>query len=67
MAGHAHERATHVAFSRGVIVCLFVAAMIRLGWVSAVEVDPRKSFHFDMTWYDLAALTLLDEIGRAHV
>ncbi len=60
MAGHAHERATHVAFSRGVIVCLFVAAMIRLGWVSAVEVDPRKSFHFDMTWYDLAALTLLD-------
>jgi 4-amino-4-deoxy-L-arabinose transferase-like glycosyltransferase len=28
--------------------------------VLAIGVDPRANFHFDMTWYDLAALTLLD-------
>lgn len=41
---------------RALAVVLLVAAGLRLAWVVAVDVDPRRDFHFDMTWYDLAAL-----------
>jgi len=40
--------------------CMLVAVALRVAWVSAIDVDPRSRFHFDMTWYDLAALTMLD-------
>jgi 4-amino-4-deoxy-L-arabinose transferase-like glycosyltransferase len=42
------------------LAVLAVAAGVRTAWVLALDVDPRRDFHLDMTWYDLAALRLLD-------
>jgi len=37
---------------------LALAACLRIACVFAIDVDPRRDFHLDMTWYDLAALRL---------
>ena len=37
---------------------LALAAGLRIACVFAIDVDPRRDFHLDMTWYDLAALRL---------
>jgi len=37
---------------------LALAAGLRIACVLAIDVDPRRGFHLDMTWYDLAALRL---------
>jgi Dolichyl-phosphate-mannose-protein mannosyltransferase len=43
------------------LVALVVAAFaLRLAWAFAVEVDPRRVFAWDMTFYDLAALRWAD-------
>jgi hypothetical protein len=39
---------------------LLLGLALRVGWILAVEVDPRSEFHFDMTFYELAALRLTD-------
>jgi 4-amino-4-deoxy-L-arabinose transferase-like glycosyltransferase len=39
---------------------LLLAFAARILWILAVEVDPRRDFHFDMTFYELAALRLND-------
>jgi len=46
---------------RGAVVVVIAAAvLVRVAWVALADVDPRRDFQFDMTWYDLAALRLLD-------
>jgi 4-amino-4-deoxy-L-arabinose transferase-like glycosyltransferase len=44
----------------GLVPILVVAFGLRLAWAIAIEVDPRAVFHWDMTFYDLAALRLVD-------
>jgi len=39
---------------------LLFAFAVRISWVLAVDVDPRRNFHFDMTFYEIAALRLAD-------
>jgi 4-amino-4-deoxy-L-arabinose transferase-like glycosyltransferase len=39
---------------------LVAAALVRLVWIALVQVDPRETFHWDMTFYDLAALRWTD-------
>jgi hypothetical protein len=39
---------------------LLLAFAIRIAWILSVHVDPRHDFHFDMTFYELAALRLTD-------
>jgi hypothetical protein len=41
-------------------VVLLLAFAVRIAWVLTVDVDPRRDFHFDMTFYELAALRLTD-------
>lgn len=41
----------------GVVV---LAVLVRLAWVLATDVDPRRSMQWDMTFYDLAALRFVD-------
>jgi 4-amino-4-deoxy-L-arabinose transferase-like glycosyltransferase len=39
---------------------LAVAFAVRCAFVLSVDVDPRTNFHFDMTFYEIAALRLTD-------
>jgi 4-amino-4-deoxy-L-arabinose transferase-like glycosyltransferase len=39
---------------------LALCAGLRVAWALATDVDPRRDFHFDMTWYDLAALRVTE-------
>jgi 4-amino-4-deoxy-L-arabinose transferase-like glycosyltransferase len=39
---------------------LLLAFATRILWILAVDVDPRHDFHFDMTFYEIAALRLTD-------
>ena len=39
---------------------LLLAFATRILWTLAVDVDPRRDFHFDMTFYEIAALRLTE-------
>jgi 4-amino-4-deoxy-L-arabinose transferase-like glycosyltransferase len=45
---------------RMLIAVLLLGFALRVAWILAVDVDPRHEFHFDMTFYELAALRLGD-------
>jgi 4-amino-4-deoxy-L-arabinose transferase-like glycosyltransferase len=45
---------------RAVAFVLLLAFAARIAWILAVDVDPRRDFHFDMTFYEIAALRLAD-------
>jgi len=42
------------------IAVLLFGFALRGCWILAVDVDPRSEFHFDMTFYELAALQLTE-------
>lgn len=43
-----------------VVGVVALAVLLRLAWVLATDVDPRRSMQWDMTFYDLAALRFVD-------
>jgi len=45
---------------RMLVAVLLLGFALRVGWILAVDVDPRSEFHFDMTFYELAALRLTE-------
>ena len=45
---------------RALIAVLLFGFALRVCWILAVDVDPRSEFHFDMTFYELAALQLTE-------
>jgi 4-amino-4-deoxy-L-arabinose transferase-like glycosyltransferase len=45
---------------RALVAVLLLGFALRLCWILAVDVDPRNEFHFDMTFYELAALQLTE-------
>ena len=42
------------------MACVITAFALRIGFAGSVDFDPRSAYHFDATWYDLAALTFAD-------
>jgi len=45
---------------RALIAVLVFGFALRLCWILAVDFDPRNEFHFDMTFYELAALQITE-------
>jgi len=39
---------------------LLLAFAVRAAWILTVDVDPRSNFHYDMTFYEIAALRLTE-------
>lgn len=51
------EASNHRWLVGGVLLLGFV---LRLAFICATDVDPRNAFHFDMTFYEIAALRVTD-------